>query len=155
MGANGVLDFREIYGNEFEDGQRNLYKYFVKSFGCRLADNNYSIPEDLRILLSKKRFRTRLRITFSVNEVFLEHKLNILSNGPLMTFFPSEESRPTWIEKWRYKKYGRMRPLEYICSENFKWFCTWFWYNVPTDGSRGSTWGADSQYVYLGSHESL
>lgn len=151
------VDFKDVYGDEFEVGQRHLYKYFVKSFGCRLANDGYPIPEDLPALLSKRRFRTRLRITFSVHEdlLLLPEGIKILGNGPLMTLLSRQETRPTWLERCRSKKYGRTHPLEYRCSENFKWLYVWFWYNIPPQGRLGSTWIADSQYIYIGSHEVL
>ena len=151
------IDFKDVYGDEFEVGQRNLYKYFVKSFGCRLANDGYPVPEDLPDLLLKKCFRTRLRITFSVHEdlLLLPEKTKMLGNGALITSVPLRETRPTWIENWRAKKYGRTLPFEYQCSENFKWLYVWYWYNSSPDGKHGSTWIADSQYVYLGSHEVL
>jgi hypothetical protein len=149
------IDFREVYGDEFNVAQRNLYKYFVKSFGCRLANDGYQIPEDIRALLPKNRFLTRLRITFAVHEEFLLQGFNILGNGPLMIYFPLQETRPTWIEKYRAKKYGRTLPLKYFCSENFKWLYVCIWYNISPEGNLGSTWIADSQYVYLGSHKDL
>lgn len=151
------VDFKDVYGDEFESSQRNLYKYFVKSFGCMLANDGYSIPEDLPALLPKKRFKTRLRITFSVHEDFLLplNGFKILGNGPLMTLVPLQETRPTWLEKWRAKNYGRTRPLQYQYSKNFKWLYVWFWYRILPDGRLGSTWIADSQYVYLGSHKVL
>ena len=66
-----LIDFQDVYGEEFEVGQCNLYKYFVKSLGCRLSNANYPIPEDLPALLPTRPFKTRLRITFSVSEDFL------------------------------------------------------------------------------------
>jgi hypothetical protein len=149
------VDFRDVYGDEFEVGQCNLYKYFVKSFGCRLANDDHPVPEDLPVLLSKRRFRTKLRITFSVDEEYLDFGFHILANGPLMTYLPLQETRPTWLEKWRYKQYGRGHTLQYVCSESFKWLSTWCWYNIQPDGKFGSSWVADSQYVYLGSNERL
>jgi hypothetical protein len=62
------IDFHEIYGIDFANEQVNLYKYFVKSLGCRLAHYGNLIPTDLSKLLKKRRFRTRLRISFAVNE---------------------------------------------------------------------------------------
>jgi hypothetical protein len=150
------IDFKDVYGDDFETSQCNLYKYFVKSFGCRLANDDYPIPEDLPKLLEKRRFKTRLRITFSVNEDLLSPDWdNVLGNGNLCTLLPVVETRPTWLEKWRANRYGRTRPLEYLCDENFKWLHTWCWYNIPPDGRRGSTWIANSQYIYLGSHQGL
>ena len=151
------INFKDVYGDEFEVSQRNLYKYFVKSFGCRLANDGYPVPGDLPALLPKKRFRTRLRLTFSVHEDLLltPERFKILGNGQLMTSVPLRETRPTWIERWRAKKYGRTLPFEYQCNENFNWLYVWYWYNSQSDGKLGSTWIADSQYIYLGSHEVL
>jgi hypothetical protein len=79
----------------------------------------------------------------------------VLGNGALKTSVPLQETRPTWIEKNRAKKYGRTLPFEYQCSEHFKWLCVWYWYNFPTDGKLGSDWIANSQYIYLGSYSVL
>ena len=29
-----IIDFKEVYGDSFEDSQRDLFKYFVKSFAA-------------------------------------------------------------------------------------------------------------------------
>ena len=128
----------------------------MKSLGCRLANDGYPIPKDLPALLPKKQFRTRLRITFAVSEdllLFTENKT--AGKGNLYTFAPVSETRPTWLEKWQAKKQGRTGPLEYQWSENFEWLYVWYWYNIIPNGHLGSTWIADSRYVYLGSYEIL
>lgn len=149
------IDFKDIYGDEFEVSQRNLYKYFAKSFGCRLAHEGHPIPRDIPALLFKKHFRTKLRMSFAVDAEYLEFGFNILANGPLIGLLPTRATRPTLIEKWKYKRYGRALPLQYISNESFKWLSTWCWYDWQADGTLGSTWVADSQYVYLGSYERL
>lgn len=63
-----MIDFKNIYGSSFESGQRNLFKYFVKLFGCDLCSVNHTVPEDLPVLLGKTQFKTALKITFAVNE---------------------------------------------------------------------------------------
>ena len=73
----------------------------------------------------------------------------------MKTFAPVSETRPTWLEKWQAKKQGRIGPLEYQWSENFEWLYVWYWYNIIPNGNLGSTWIADSRYVYLGSYEIL
>jgi hypothetical protein len=148
------IDFNDVYGEDWRTGQCNLYKYFVKSLGCRLADNGYPIPKDLPRLLHRNRFRTRLRMTFSVHEDFLilPEKIKILGNGQLMTLVhPPKGTHPTWLEKW----VAKVRPLTYRCDENFNWLYAWYWYNLIPDGRLGSSWTADSKYIYLGSHEVL
>jgi len=151
------IDFKDVYGDEFEVGQRDLYKYFVKSFGCRLANDGYPIPKDLPNLLPRKHFRTRLRITFSVHEdlLLLSEDIKIIGNGSLMKMVPVKETRLTWLDRWHIKIRGRTGSLAYQCSEYFKWLYVWFWYNIPPNGTLGSTWIANSQHVYLGSYEML
>ncbi len=128
----------------------------MKSLGCRLANDGYPIPKDLPALLPKKQFRTGLRITFAVSEdLLLFTEIKTAGKGNLKTFAPVSETRPTWLEKWQAKKQGRTGPLEYQWSENFEWLYVWYWYNIIPNGNLGSTWIADSRYVYLGSYEIL
>lgn len=85
------IDFHKIYGDDFENKQRNLYKYFVKSFGCRLAHFNHPIPSDMVELLGLDSFQTKLRLNFSVNEDKLYlgrldvNLKNIIGNGKIET----------------------------------------------------------------------
>jgi hypothetical protein len=70
-----LLNFEKIYGPSYAEHQNNLFKYFVKSFGCRLVEAGQKVPQDLIDLLPLTTFRTALKITFSVNEdVVLLHK---------------------------------------------------------------------------------
>jgi hypothetical protein len=87
--------------------------------------------------------------------LLLPEDIRTAGKGNLMTFLPLQETRPTWLEKWRAKKYGRTCPFEYQWSESFEWLYVWYWYNTPPNGKLGSTWIADSRYVYLGSYEAL
>jgi hypothetical protein len=146
------VNFQEVYGDNFADEQRNLYKYFVKSFGCRLAHYGDPIPVDLPKLLYKDRFKTGLRISFSVNEDKLlgpEWLDKMIGNGDLYMGQHSE-----WWMKL-LSKIGKSSIYKYEYSEYFRWLHIFYWYNVPTDGSFGAPWVANSQYIYLGSHEPL
>lgn len=62
------IDFYDVYGNSFELGQRNLYNYFAKSFGCRVYAVNHKVPEDVVELIGKTYFETGLRVNFCVSE---------------------------------------------------------------------------------------
>jgi hypothetical protein len=41
------IDFGHIYGAYFQDGTANLVRYFVKHLGCRIANENYTMPRGL------------------------------------------------------------------------------------------------------------
>ena len=124
------INFQDIYKENFEEKQRNLYKYFVKSFGCRLADNQHKIPEDMIELLDKDSFQTALRITFAINEDKLLFDLDIVGNGAI---------------------YAYNKSLNYTYDEFYKWLHIFYYYDTQPNGSLGSTWIADNQYIYLGS----
>jgi hypothetical protein len=138
------VDFYEVFNDDFETSQRNLYKYFAKSFGCRLIDAGHDIPDDVTELLDKKSFETDLRITFAVNEDILlmssQDRDGFIGKGDLIGYYSKSELQ---------KING------YIWNEHISWFTIFYWYNRFPDGNLGSTWVADSQHIYLGSSEPL
>jgi len=138
------INFAKVFGSDFEKSQRNLYKYFAKSFGCRVISSGLKIPEDVVELLDKNEFQTGLRITFAVNEDIL-----------LM----SANDRDSFIGKADlFKMVLRNNPEQitgYIWNEYVSWFTTYYWYDEQPSGDLGSTWIADSQHIYLGSFQPL
>lgn len=138
------INFAEVYGADFEESQRNLFKYFVKSFGCRLVDAGSPVPADLVALLPKKSFRTALKLTFCVNEDILllpEKKRSIFLGKGGLTMWASKDA-PTIH-------------TGYTWSEHVSWLTMHYWYNQQPEGYTGSAWLADGQYLYLGSFQPL
>lgn len=137
------IDFRKIYGDDFENEQRNLYKYFVKSFGCRLAHFNHPIPSDMVELLGLDSFSTKLRLNFSVNEDILylgrldSDLKKIIGNGDIKT-------NQSYIDRINDVKF-------YLYSEYYDWLHIDYYYNVLPNGNLDLTWAADDQFIYLGS----
>jgi hypothetical protein len=133
-----AIDFHDVYGESFEVGQRNLYKYFVKLFGCDLAYSKMPVPDDLITLLPQDYFRTRLRITFAVNQDKLlmpDAKARPIGIGDLLIF----------RENIIGEKFPRFRWDTY-----FSFLHIFYWYGVEPDGPLGAKWTADSRYLYLG-----
>lgn len=136
------IDFEDVYGEEFESGQRNLYKYFVKSFGCRVVEAGRKVPGHLSELLTKKQFQTNLFITFAINEdkvLLLEDDLRVVGNGDL-----------SWYEEQDTQ--GNIRATYH---EYYSIIHIFYWYNFNWDWGRGSRWVADTKYIYLGSFSPL
>ena len=136
------IDFSIVYGKNWEEEQVNLYKYLVKSFGCRLARFNHPIPQDMIDLLDKKIFQTALRITFAVNEDMvtigqIDKSIRGLGNGDIGV-------NQSYID-------GTNRVLFYTYSEVYDWLHIYYWYDYQPDGNLGSTWIADNQFIYFGS----
>ena len=133
-----VVNFFDVYGDNFEEKQRNLFKYFVKSFGCRLVDAVHNVPKDLIDLLPKQSFRTALKISFCVNEdiLLLPEKSQFVGKGNLIAL-PAKSNQSI--------------VNGYIWHENYSWFTVNYWYKTSPQSGLGSTWIADAQHVYLGS----
>ncbi len=138
------VNFDEVFGPDFPLHQLNLYKYFAKSFGCRLIDAGQAVPEDVRDLFGKEQFQTALRITFSVNEDVLampaSDRDGFIGKSDLTAMV--QRNDPTQIDG-------------FIFNEHVSWFTTHYWYAFAPDGNLGAAWVADSQHIYLGSHEPL
>ncbi|MGX9143777.1 hypothetical protein [Mesorhizobium sp. 128a] len=139
-----LIDFNEVYGLDWAEMQTDLYKYFVKTFGCRLVDAGMPVPQDLIALLPRSCFPTALRITFSVNE-------------DIVLMPPAD--RNGFIGK------GNLYPLQsrsdpavtngYAWCEHVSWFTINHWYGIHPEGGTGASWVADAQHINLGSTSPL
>ena len=137
---NRFINFVDVYGSaNFEVDQRNLYKYFAKSFGCRISEAGHAVPIDVTSLLNQQSFETGLRLSFSVHQGRAAEPafagLRCVGNGALYTWLdPSDQNGSKG----------------YTCDQFVSWFTTHFWYCMKPDGDMGATWVADSQHLYLG-----
>jgi hypothetical protein len=138
------VDFEDVYGGNWEECQLNLYKYFAKSFGCRLVDAGRSVPNDVVNLLGKTHFQTGLRLTIGIHEDIAvlppDIRSGLLGKGEL--FGCALTTDPTGLDNARWHEY-------------VSWLTISYWYNIYPDGSCGATWVADGKFIYLGSIESL
>jgi hypothetical protein len=138
------INFAEIYGDQFEGPQRNLFKYFAKSFGCRLVESGYRVPSDIIDLFDLSYFKTGLCLTFAVNENILELSSNIkdgfIGKGDLTIIL---------------NRYDDSDIRGYFWSEHVSWFTVFYWYGRLPDGNLGSTWVANSQHIYIGSYQPI
>jgi hypothetical protein len=133
-----------VFGSDnFSAACPALYKYFVKAFGCRLANSDIKVPDDLVNLLSQDHFRTKLRLTFAVNKTvfFLEatDRESYLGLGDLIRMDS-----------------GSMGIMErYMWHMQIGWLRVWFFYDTEVPCGIGSAWTSDSACVYLGEFESV
>lgn len=138
------IDFEEVYGVRWKDSQRDLFKYFAKSFGCRLVDACAVVPTDIVELLGQTALRTRLRLTVAVNEDILlmprGDRNGFIGKGELFAWAP--RSAPGNADSFTW-------------YEHVSWLRTCYWYNCAPDDKYGATWMADSKLIYLGSFAPL
>lgn len=137
-----IINFFDIYGNNFPIMQTNLFKYFVKILGCDLKEHGFSVPEDLVDLLDKEHFATRLKISFSINEEYLHIENPTKVRYGIGKLITSQNNLNTKNEENTWYFFEML--LSYINVN--------FYYNYSTDGGLGSDWIANRQYVYIGSN---
>lgn len=101
-----IIDFSKIYINNFPLKQTNLFKYFVKILGCDLKTYGFDIPLDLIDLLNKEHFRTKLKITFSLNENILKLKYPHKAKLGIGSLITSEENLKTKIKTNSWYKFS-------------------------------------------------
>lgn len=100
-----TLDLRDVFGEDYEEGQLNLFRYFAKSFGCRLVYSGAAVPIHLSAFVLGDAEMTQLSIAFSINSEVLsmdrEHWDGFFRKGPLMAV---SQKCYQWHEGWRWMR---------------------------------------------------
>jgi hypothetical protein len=136
-----VIDFEVVFGTDWLVKQRDLFKFFAKCLGCRIAEAGYSVPVDVTNLLGQTSFSTALYVTFQVNEdqLLLKAEDQGIGTQPLLRFEP-------------------ITPADlpaYQCGNHYRWLTMMYWYNHYSLYPVGAKWIADAKFVYLGWYEPL
>ena len=136
-----VIDFEEVYGADWENRQRDLFKFFAKCFGCRLDATGRSVPLDVLELLGKNIFETALYVTFQVNEdqLLLDATDQAIGTQALI----AHKNRSTGVE------------VSFQCGNHYRWLTIMYWYNHFPLEPVGAPWIANSKFLYLGWYEPL
>jgi hypothetical protein len=132
-----VIDFPHIYGEHWPTDQIELYKYFVKAFGCRLAHAGVNVPHDLRMAVRNQRWETPIGFCFSVDEreACLPERSKALGLGQLATTMgPAAISRFSSILRYR-------------------WLLVSCWYGLVPHGSCGQVWDGAEPSLGVGTYD--
>lgn len=135
------IDFAEIYGEDFPTQQSNLFKYFIKSFGCRIyANPDFNVPQDLISIIRNNltHFSTGLKITMSIkNEVINylgKHCFDFIGKSELLYY--NSEDYPN--------QFG------FSFSEHIGWFFINYFYLTPINERSGVEWISDRKVIFIG-----
>ena len=134
---NKEINFKDIYGDEFELQQVNLLKYFVKTLGCRINDAKLNVPNNLIMLLFIDNLTTDLKISFSILEV--------------LTKFPDD-----FVKSFFQIGYLRKTTENgYLWQQTLNYLVINYYYLAAPELEKGYPWIADDQFLYLGSIETF
>lgn len=137
-----IINLAEVYQTNVDDKQRHLYKYFVKSYGCRVVEAGRAVPKHLVDIFQKKAFQTNLFITFAVNEDkvnYMPENVKMVGNGNLL-----------WSEQ-----IDENGDFSATYQEYYSYLHIYYWHNCGWNYGLGSRWLADSLFLYLGSFSPL
>lgn len=135
------IDFEEIYGEDFPDQQTNLFKYFLKSFGCRIYANlDFKVPLDIITILKNdlNHFDTDIKITMSINKEIIRilGKENFNFIGKAEMLYYNLDDAPD--------QFG------FSFSEHVGWFFINYFYLIDVNERTGIEWIANRKVVFLG-----
>jgi hypothetical protein len=142
--ASRVVDFEAVYGPRWRERQRDLYKYFAKSFGCRLFDAGMPVPVDLVSLFRAESFSTGLQVSLAVNEAVLE-----MLPADVRAVFIGKGDLTGWAPRTSPKELN-----EISWSEHVSWLTAVYHYQPLDSDAAAPLWSA-TQAISLDSVGSL
>jgi hypothetical protein len=135
--ARRQVDFESVYGVDWRNEQRNLFRYFAKALGCKIAGAEKQVPPDIAKLMSEEQFETALWVCIAVNEDEISKQT-------------SEQSK-LQTGNLIFNGAGVEHP-RYASAYFYKWLIFTFWHGWGPFGPVGGRWCADSQFISLGSY---
>ncbi len=138
--AQRFINLHEVVANDAPTSCPDLYKYFVKAFGCRLADAGFDVPVHLVELLSQDSYQTKLRMAFSVHKTLFALRREyrqLLGLGGLV----------------RLDSLSMGQLERYFFQLHNGWLITGFYYDIEVPPAVGAPWVSDSACIYLGETE--
>lgn len=142
--ASRVIDFEAVYGLRWRERQRNLYKYFAKSFGCRLVDADITVPADVVSLFQAETFSTGLQVSLAVNEAVLE-----MLPADVRAVFIGKGDLTGWAPRASPKELN-----EISWSEHVSWLTAVYHYQPLPNDAAAPLWSA-IQVISLDSVDSV
>lgn len=109
--------------------QQELFRYFIKAFGCQLNDKGIQVPQDLRDTLMGRNFGSRFRIAICLNDAF----------QPYLHNFPLEGDQDQ-----------QGNPVDYFWAQHNGWFTVVYAYNRPISKEFGEEWFGKSRRFGMG-----
>jgi len=135
------IEFSQVFGESWEDGQRDLFRYFAKHLGCKIAAAGHPVPEDLREVLRNRQFCTALRVGISVHEELL------LAPGLDQGIFLGGLGHFTAEQMGGHPAYYTHATISWLHVD-----CV---YNLPLEENGATAWIANARSLALGSHSTL
>ncbi len=131
------LDFEAIYEEDWRQKQADLFKYFVKAFGCRIADSGQPVPSDLKGIFSDRYPDLPFAICFAVDEDEIIRPAASQTRLGIGHLVLNEGNRST---------------ARFAAASRYRWLLVSYWYNWGPYGPVGEPWHRDQQFVCIGSY---
>lgn len=137
--ARRQINFEHVFGNTWRDDQANLFLYFAKAFGCRIADAGMKIPQDISELFDKIYPKKPFAFCFSVDEDERNK--------------PSAQQTRLGITALIHNGEDATN-VRFSTAARYRWLIISYWYNWGPFGPMGEPWIRNQQFICLGSYRS-
>lgn len=135
------IDFEEVYGEDYASQQTYLFKYFIKSFGCRIyAIPDFVVPPDLVHILKNDldHFQTGLKITMSISTACIK-----LLGRQCFDFIGKAD-----MNYFNMADYPNQFGFDF--KEHVGWLFINYYYLIDIEPQSGVEWIADRKVIFLG-----
>ena len=132
------ISLKNIYHSNARRKAKYLYKYFLKSYGCKLIENGHSVPNEIVDAVKNIKFElpNPLLLTFSIygnypekekgfHGLIMSHDLNLVTDNY------------TGQEKITF-------------AQSIAWFTVSFWFNHNINNNLGEPWFGKRKFIKLG-----
>lgn len=109
--------------------QQNLFRYFIKAFGCQLNDKGLPVPETLKKALLGSNFGNEFKVSVCINAEYEEYLQN----------FPLEGDQD-----------NNGNPVDYFWAQHTGWFTVVYAYNRAISHEFGDEWYGKSRKFRTG-----
>jgi len=131
------IRFNKIYGYNAKYKQMNLFKYFVKSFGCQLVEHLEHVPQDFVEFLNSKTKNHNLSIAFSIRADISKMQ---------ESFYKFYEVHD--LEGLKDK--NTSEKVNFMWAESNGWLQISYWYKCEPQKDLGTIWQGKSKRLFLG-----
>jgi hypothetical protein len=135
-----IICFEKMTEGNIGEFSKNLYPYFIKTFGCQIYEIGLNTPSELSNFLLGNRIKTNLKITFAIYENMPQY-----ITSPMIQIHDFEGDFEILLKK----------PLNYTWAVSVEWLTIIFWYKKTPEPTLGSVFKGDISKIDIGSYKEI
>ncbi len=124
-----IIRCSDIYGKNRKQEQQNLFKYFMKAFGCRIDSIGHKVPQEFIDAINGQNYGQSLKVSIELNSEYIEALGEYHFQG---------------------SKDQSGNPISYFWGQYAGWVNFYYAYNMDIPKDRGEVWLGKSKNIHCG-----